>query len=266
MDGFHDDDDDDNDYGSDYDYDYDGYEDSLDAWDSDVDYFYSNFPSHLRDYHPSWKKYKKTLLDVYIVAKKTRELLDFFREDIMAKSCTSFDEHMETILKEIETIGNVSKKRSITKLSKVLGLPDLAAIEKIFGYIEESYNTHFDRHGPEEVTWMLEDQDDEVAEACYSTISDHYEFILCVMYPYRMTDFGFDASEKTFCHGDNEDDDKAFYHGDDDDDDKAFYHGDDDDDDDKTISHGDGSGNCLSKSSQLKLAVAQLCGDIEDII
>ena len=119
---------------------------------------------------------------------------------------------------------------------------------------------------PEEVTWMLEDQEDEVSEACYLTITDHYEFILCVMYPHRMRDFGFDASDKTFCHGDNEDDDKAFYHGDDDDDDdKAFYYG-DDDDDDKTICHGDGSGNCLSKSSQLKLAVAQLCGAIEDII
>ena len=183
----------------------------------------------------------------------------------MAKSRTNFDENMETILKEIMTIGNVSKKRSITKLSEVLGLPDLA-IEKIFGYIEESYNTHFDRYGPEEVTWMFEDQDpdDEVAEACYSTISDHYEFILCVMYPHRIRDFGFDASDKTFCHGDDDDYDKVFYHGDDDDDDvKTICHG-DDDYDDKTIYHCDGSGNCLSKSSQLKLAVAQLCGAIED--
>ena len=53
-------------------------------------------PSNLRDYYPSWKKSEKTFLDVYIVSKKTEELLDACREFIIAERCANFDQKMES--------------------------------------------------------------------------------------------------------------------------------------------------------------------------
>ena len=54
-------------------------------------------PSNLRDYYPSWKKSEKTFLDVYIVSKKTEELLDACREFIIAERCANFDQKMESV-------------------------------------------------------------------------------------------------------------------------------------------------------------------------
>ena len=153
-------DDDEDDFASSDDYDYSDdevdyisdddsyYDEPADAFDGDVDNFV--LPSRIRDYHPSWKKSKKTFLDVYIVAKKTKELLDASSEYIVARRCVGFDRRIETINKELEIIKTVSKKRSTSLLSNVLGLPDLV-IAKIFGSIVESYNIQFDRFGPEEM-------------------------------------------------------------------------------------------------------------------
>ena len=136
-------------------------------------------PSNLRDYYPSWKKSEKTFLDVYIVSKKTEELLDACREFIIAERCANFDQKMESGYKILETICTVSKKKSTRKLSNVLNLPDLV-IDKIFSSVEESYNIYFDLNGPEEIPWQFEDQAEEVAEVCYSITSKFYEFMLCI--------------------------------------------------------------------------------------
>ena len=53
-------------------------------------------PSNLRDCYSSWKKSAKTFLDVYIVTKKTEELLDACREFIIAERCANFDQKMES--------------------------------------------------------------------------------------------------------------------------------------------------------------------------
>ena len=210
VNNYNDDDEDDFDSSDDYDYSDDEvdyisdddsyYDESADAFDGDVDNFV--LPSRIRDYHPSWKKSKKTFLDVYIVAKKTKELLDASSEYIVARRCVGFDRRIETINKELEIIKTVSKKRSTSLLSNVLGLPDLV-IAKIFGSIVESYNIQFDRFGPEEKPWLFEDQDQDadhdVATVCYSTISAFYEFILCIVYPNMMDDLGFDAWSKMIC-------------------------------------------------------------------
>ena len=113
---------------------------------SDYDFV---LPSHFKDYHPSWKKYEKTFLDVYIVARKTKELLDVIRKtkdlldvamerldvqydrsgryfDPWSSYCDIYDQRMETIHKDLEIFQTVSKKRSTIKLVSVLpGLPDL---------------------------------------------------------------------------------------------------------------------------------------------
>ena len=75
-------------------------------------------PSNLRDCYSSWKKSAKTFLDVYIVTKKTEELLDACREFIIAERCANFDQKMESGYKILETICTVSKKKSTRKLSK----------------------------------------------------------------------------------------------------------------------------------------------------
>ena len=148
-------------------------------------------PSNLRDYYSSWKKSAKTFLDVYIVSKKTEELLDACREFIIAERCANFDQKMESGYKILETICTVSKKKSTRKLSNVLNLPDLV-IDKIFSSVEESYNIYFDLNGPEEIPWQFEDQAEEIAEVCYSIINKFYEFMLCIVSPWwRMNKLGF---------------------------------------------------------------------------
>ena len=79
----------------------------------------------------------------------------------------------------VETIRTVSKKKSNRKLSNVLNLPDLV-VDKIFSSVEESYNIYFDLNCPEEISWLFEDQAEEVAEVCYSITSKFYEFMLCI--------------------------------------------------------------------------------------
>ena len=154
-----------------------------------------------RDYYPSWKKSAKTFLDVYIVSKKTEELLDACREFIIAERCANFDQKMESGYKNLETICTVSKKKSTRKLSNVLNLPDLV-IDKIFSSVEESYNIYFDLNGPEEIPWQLEDQAEEVAEVCYSIISKFYEFMLCIVSPWwRMNKLGFGVMRREICYG-----------------------------------------------------------------
>ena len=83
----------------------------------------------------------------------------------------------------METIRTVSKKKSNRKLSNVLNLPDLV-VDKIFSSVEESYNIYFDLNGPEEISWLFEDQAEEVAEVCFSITSKFYEFMLCIVSPW----------------------------------------------------------------------------------
>jgi hypothetical protein len=181
------------DYGSDYDNDFDGYDGySEDSFVSGIDDF--DLPSHLRDYHPLFKKSEATFLDVYIVAKKTKELLNASREYIIARQCEHFDVRVENIFKDLETIQTVAQKRSTSVLANVLSLPDLV-IEKIFDYIEESYNFHFDYNGPENDTWLFENQDGILAADCYYPISGFYEFILSLVYPVMMSDLGFEETK-----------------------------------------------------------------------
>ena len=163
-------------YDDDYDYDSDeyiqhhgGYDDlyddvqddyGYDAWDLEVDL---ELPSKFRDYHPTWKKSKKTFLDLYFVAERTKEFMEFSREYSNDHPCLKFEEFAtsyEDILKHLA----VSKKKSIAILSKVLGLPDLV-IDKIFINIVESYNWHFDKFGPEEMPWRYEEVDEDDPES-----------------------------------------------------------------------------------------------------
>ena len=156
--------------------------------------FYELVPTDLRDYHPTWKKSEKTFLDVYIVAKKTRELLHFVREKIDC-NIEDFDKKMEILTKDLKTIQAISKRKSTAMLSKLISLPDLI-IDMIFSNIVGSYNCHFDRFGPEEMPWQYEDQDIEnVAAVCYSATSKFYEKILgrdtghTLTYLYNMIDW-----------------------------------------------------------------------------
>ena len=130
----------------------------------------------LRDYHPTWKKSEKTFLDVYIVAKKTRELLDFVREEIVGDF--EYIDKMEILTKDLKTIQAASKRKSTAMLSKIISLPDLI-IDMVFSNIVESYNCHFVLEGPEDMPWQYEDQDVEnVAAVCYAATSAFYEKIL----------------------------------------------------------------------------------------
>ena len=179
---------------------YDPVQDDYYAWDVE------ELPSKFWDYHPSWKKTKKTFLDLYFVAEKTKELIEFSREpnSMFSHLATSY----ENILKHLA----VSKKRSIAILSKVLGLPDLV-IDKIFINIVESYNWHFDKFGPEEMPWRYEEveedepegpgedndnypespgeDDDKYPEFYYNMISAIYENILVSSDRVRMKELGF---------------------------------------------------------------------------
>ena len=108
---------------------------------------------------------------------------------------------MESGYKILETICTVSKKKSTRKLSNVLNLPDLV-VDKIFSSVEESYNIYFDLNGPEEISWLFEDQAEEVAEVCYSIISKFYEFMLCIVSPWwRMNKLGFGVMRREICNG-----------------------------------------------------------------
>ena len=253
MDDNYDDEDDYADF-DEYDYDSDeyinhhGYDDlyddvqedfGYDAWElASDDLDDCLIPSDLRDYHPTWKKSEKTFLDVYIVTKKTEELLDVSREKIVA-DIEDFDKKMVTILEDLKTIQTVSKKRSTTMLSKVIHLPDLI-IENIFTKIVESYKCHFDLFGPEEMPWKYEDQDDDnVAEVCYSATSEFYQYILNMF----MTEgSGFDLNDlKDNC---------------------------DDDEDGWGVKCG-GCANCddsapVQRSSKFELAITTLCNDMDN--
>ena len=193
-------------YDDDYDYDSDeyiqhhgGYDDlfdpvqldyGYDAWDLEEEF---QLPSRFCDYHPSWKKYKKTFLDLYFVAERTKELIDFSRQYILDQLCPEVKElktSYENVLKHLA----VSKKRSIAILSKVMSLPDLV-IDKIFINIVESYNWHFDQFGPEEMPWRYEEEveeddpeghcedDDNYTDFYYNMISEIYERMRRSMIP-----------------------------------------------------------------------------------
>ena len=210
-------------YDDDYDYDSDeyiqhhgGYDDlyddvqddyGYDAWDLEVDL---ELPSKFRDYHPTWKKSKKTFLDLYFVAERTKQLLDFSK----ARAPYEFSKlkEFETIYQNIEKHLAVGKKRSIAILTKVIGLPALV-IDKIFIKIVESYNWHFDKFGPEEMPWRYEEveedepegpgedndnypespgeDDDKYPEFYYNMISAIYENILVSSDRVRMKELGF---------------------------------------------------------------------------
>ena len=168
------------DYHDDYDYDSDeyiqhhgGYDDLYD--DIQDDYGYDawwgldepdledlEFPRIFCDYHPSWKKSKKTFLDLYFVAERTKQLIDFTREHLIDDDDANesyenvWKEELETSYENVLKHLAVSKKRFIAILSNVLGLPDLV-IDKIFIYVVESYNWHFDKFGPEEMPWRYEE-------------------------------------------------------------------------------------------------------------
>ena len=202
----------------DYDYDYhefihhqggyyDLYDDiqdeyGYDAWESNDDL---DLPSKFYDYHPTWKKSKKTFLDLYFVAERTKQLIDFSREYIIDK--LHFDDdamkELETSYQNVEKDIKVSKKRSIAMLNKVIGLPDLV-IDNIFSKIVESYNWHFDKFGPEEITWLYEEVEEEVSEThgeaderypefFYDSASNFYESILGSVCPSKMENLGFDS-------------------------------------------------------------------------
>ena len=199
-------------YDDDYDYDSDdyiqhhgGYDDLYD--DIQDDYGYDawyleeeedfQLPSKFCDYHPSWKKSKKTFLDLYFVAQRTKQLLDFSRvgtQEIIVNKLPLDIADGRNKVKELESANQnvekhlaVSKKRSIAILSKVMGLPALV-IDKIFIKIVESYNWHFDKFGPEEMPWRYEEveegdpeglceDDDNYTDFYYNMISEIYDRI-----------------------------------------------------------------------------------------
>ena len=159
--------------------------------------------SKFYDYHPTWKKSKKSFLDLYFVAERTKQLIDLSREFIIEK--LDFDDDqlkvLETCYQHIEEHLKVSKKRSIAMLTKVIGLPDVV-VDKIFINIVESYNWHFDKFGPEEITWLYEEveeedserqreDDDKYPEYYYDVTSDFYERILGSVSPSKMNDLIF---------------------------------------------------------------------------
>ena len=132
-----------------------------DGYDDVRDVENLKLPSEFCDYHPSWKKSKKTFLDLYFVAERTKQLLDFSK----ARAPYEFSKlkEFETIYQNIEKHLAVGKKRSIAILAKVIGLPALV-IDKIFINIVESYNWHFDKFGPEEITYQYEDEEDHCSD------------------------------------------------------------------------------------------------------
>ena len=170
-----------------------------------------DLPSKFYDYHPTWKKSKKTFLDLYFVAVRTKQLIDLSRDFIIEKLDFDDDQlkELETIYQHIEEHLKVSKKRSIAMLTKVIGLPDLV-IDKIFINIVESYNWHFDKFGPEETTWLYEEvgeedsethgeadhplvDEDRYPEYYYDSTSNFYERILGSVCPSDLNDLSFDS-------------------------------------------------------------------------
>ena len=217
------------DYDDDYDYDSDefihhhgGYDDlyddiqdeyGYDAWEPKEEL---ELPSKFYDYHPTWKKSKKTFLDLYFLAERTKQLIDLSREYIIEK--LNFDDdqlkELEKSYQHMEKHLKVTKKRSIAMLTKVIGLPDLV-MDNIFIKIVESYNWHFDKFGPEEITWLYEeigeedsethcedeDQDnlylnsldkDRYPEYYYDVTSEFYEQSLGCVSPLKMQELGFE--------------------------------------------------------------------------
>ena len=181
-----------------------------DGYDDVRDVENLKLPSEFCDYHPSWKKSKKTFLDLYFVAERTKQLIDFTREHLIDDDDANesyenvWKEELETSYENVLKHLAVCKKRSIAILSNVLGLPDLV-IEKIFIYIVESYNWDLDKFGPEEMPWRYEEaeeddpdgtceDDDNNPEVYYNIISDIYEKILIGQIPSKMQELGFDLS------------------------------------------------------------------------
>ena len=84
-----------------------------DAWDlEDEEFQLPTLPSRFCDYHPFWKKYKKTFLDLYFVAKRTKELIDFLREYVLKQHFPEIKElktSYENVLKHLA----VSKKSTL---------------------------------------------------------------------------------------------------------------------------------------------------------
>ena len=173
----------------DNDHDFNDHDNEYNAWDLIKEEL--KLPSIFSDYNPSWKKSKKTFLDLYIVAERTKQLLDFSIAREIHKLTDVFGKFKElvTTYENVEKHLAVTKKRSVTILSKVLGLPSLV-IDKIFINIVESYNWHFDQYGPEGMPWLYEEleeedlesesqceNDDKYPEFYYNMISDVYERI-----------------------------------------------------------------------------------------
>ena len=206
------DDDDSDDYDDD-DYDYDsedylhhhgGYDDLYD--DIQDDYGYDAWsqvgelevPTKFCEYHPSWKKTRNTFLDLYVVTERTKQLFDLSREYFI--DTLHFDaerlEELSTCYNYLENHLAVSWKKSTVMLSRVLGLPDLV-IDKIFISIVESYNWHYDKFGPEEVSWQYEEghseEDQNYLEYHCNAISYFYERILASVRPSMMEQFGFNV-------------------------------------------------------------------------
>ena len=182
---------------------YDDIQDELvyDAWEPKEEL---ELPSKFYDYHPTWKKSKKTFLDLYFVALRTKQLIDLSRDFIIEKLDFDDDQlkELETIYQHIEEHLKVSKKRSIAMLTKVIGLPDLV-VDKIFTKIVESYNWHFDKFGPEEITWLYEEigekdsemhgeADERYPEFYYGSTSKFYDEVLGSVSPLKMQELGFD--------------------------------------------------------------------------
>ena len=139
------------------------------------------------DYHPLWKKSKKTFLDVYIVAKQAEMLLTHVRKSIIGsirvpRLRDDFERYtekdMESTMRELDKLMKMSKEKSVNMLSSATNLPDLV-VDKIFTYIVDSYNYNFVYLGPEEVQWQYEEHRPD-AEAAYNRVSEFYEDIIKV--------------------------------------------------------------------------------------
>ena len=141
----------------------------------------------LCDYHPLWKKSKKTFLDVYIVAKQAEMLLTHVRKSIIGsirvpRLRDDFEEEtgkdMESTMRKLDKLMKMSKEKSVKMLSSAINLPNLV-VDQIFTYIVDSYNYNFVYFGPEDVQWQYEEHNPD-AEAAYNRVSKFYESILKV--------------------------------------------------------------------------------------
>ena len=106
-------------------------------------------PSELSDYHPTWKKSRKTFLDIYVLSKKTKDLL------ILSEEIENLDTD-DGGYKGMENIMTQYKQKSINMLSMALNLPHVV-VDKIFTHIVDSYNYNLYNIGPENVQRELEE-------------------------------------------------------------------------------------------------------------